>query len=101
LADTAVRPVPLSTADAYDMLRSLRGYRILQGVRGAPAADIDAVVRVISAVATLAQCSGGRLAEFEINPLIVTSDGAVAVDVLAVATEENIEEEMENHNARC
>jgi len=31
----------------------------------------------------------------------VTSDGAVAVDVLAVATEEDIEEEMESHHARC
>jgi acyl-CoA synthetase (NDP forming) len=100
LADTAVRPVPLSTADAHDMVRSLRGHRILDGARGAPAADIDAIVHVIEAVATLVQCSGDRLAELDINPLIVTSDGAVAVDVLAVATEEKTEEKTENEHAR-
>jgi hypothetical protein len=85
LADTAVRPVPLTTEDAIDMLRSLRGYGLLEGARGAPAIDIGAVIAVIEAVATLVAGSAGRLAEFDINPLIVSPSGAVAVDVLAVA----------------
>jgi acyl-CoA synthetase (NDP forming) len=99
LADTAVRPVPLSTADAHDMVRSLRGSRILDGARGAPPADIDAIVHVIEAVATLVQSSEGRLAELDINPLIVTPDGAVAVDVLAVAAEEVAAAETEKNHA--
>ena len=85
LADTAVRPVPLTEADAREMLRALRGWPVLQGVRGTPAVDVDAVVDVIVAVASLVSRCGGRLAELDINPLIVSADGAVAVDVLAAA----------------
>jgi hypothetical protein len=79
--------VPLTTEDAIEMLRSLRGYGLLEGARGAPAIDIDAVVAVIEAVATLVAGSAGRLAEFDINPLIASPSGAVAVDVLAVAAQ--------------
>jgi acyl-CoA synthetase (NDP forming) len=85
LADTAVRPVPLTTEDAIEMLRSLRGYELLEGARGAPGIDMGAVVAVIEAVAALVESSAGRLAEFDINPLIASPSGAVAVDVLAVA----------------
>jgi acyl-CoA synthetase (NDP forming) len=85
LADTAVRPLPLTDADALDMLRSLRGFNILEGVRGSSPVDVDAIVAVITAVALLMSSSDGRLAELEVNPLIVSSAGAVAVDVLAVA----------------
>ena len=87
LADTAVRPVPLTTRDAHMMLRSLRGYRLLEGARGAPAVDIDAVAAAIESVAALVGGSAGRLAELDINPLIASPSGAVAVDVLAVAAE--------------
>jgi succinyl-CoA synthetase beta subunit len=87
LADTAVRPVPLTTRDAHMMLRSLRGYRLLEGARGAPAVDVDAVAAAIESVAALVAGSAGRLAELDINPLIASPSGAVAVDVLAVAAE--------------
>jgi acyl-CoA synthetase (NDP forming) len=87
LADTAVRPVPLTAGDAHTMLRSLRGYRLLEGARGAPAVDVDAVAAAIESVAALVGSSAGRLAELDINPLIASPSGAVAVDVLAVAAE--------------
>jgi acyl-CoA synthetase (NDP forming) len=87
LADVAVRPVPLTRSDAHDMLRSLRGFPVLEGVRGAGPVDRESVVSVIEAVANLVAGAGGRLAEFEINPLIVSADGAVAVDVLAIASD--------------
>jgi acetyl-CoA synthetase len=87
LADTAVRPVPVTTKDAHMMLRSLRGYRLLEGARGAPAVDVDAVTAAIESVAALVASSAGRLAELDINPLIASPSGAVAVDVLAVAAE--------------
>jgi acyl-CoA synthetase (NDP forming) len=87
LADTAVRPVPLTTKDAHIMLRSLRGYPLLEGARGASAVNMDAVVAAIESVAALVVGSAGRLAELDINPLIASPSGAVAVDVLAVAAE--------------
>jgi hypothetical protein len=69
------------------MLRSLRGYRLLEGARGGAAVDVDAVAAAIESVAALVAASAGRLAELEINPLIASPSGAVAVDVLAVAAE--------------
>jgi hypothetical protein len=63
------------------MLRTLRSWPLLAGHRGAPPRDVsaavDAVVRVGRAVAYWPD-----LDELEINPLIVGTHGAVAVDVL-------------------
>lgn len=87
LADTAIRPLPLTNEDAWEMLRSLRGYSILEGVRGSPCLDVDGLVAAIMAVGFLMSSSGGRLAELEINPLIVSPERVAAVDVLAVAAE--------------
>jgi acetate---CoA ligase (ADP-forming) len=86
LADTSVRPLPLNDLDAMQMLKALRGYPLLEGIRGGPRLDIESVTRAVTAVASLMTSADGRLLEFEINPLIVSSAGAVAVDVLAVAT---------------
>jgi acyl-CoA synthetase (NDP forming) len=59
LGDTAVRPIPLTREDAEEMLRSLRGYRILEGVRGDPPLDVESVVQAIVAVATLLSAARG------------------------------------------
>jgi hypothetical protein len=54
---------------------------VLQGARGRPPADLAAAVNAIVAVGHLAAALGPRLAELDINPLILGSEGAVAVDV--------------------
>ncbi|MFI6326077.1 acetate--CoA ligase family protein [Nonomuraea sp. NPDC050556] len=81
LRDTALRLCPVSEPDARQMLASLRGSPLLYGYRGGPAVDVDAVVKVLLAVGG----DGGlwerlELGEFEINPLIATPSGVVAVD---------------------
>jgi acyl-CoA synthetase (NDP forming) len=85
LADTAVRPVPMTRRDAAEMLQSLRGFRIFEGVRGHSPLDASAVIDTIMAVASLVSAAQGRLVELDLNPLIVFESGAVAVDVLAIA----------------
>ena len=87
LRDTAVRPLPIDETDAREMVESLRGAAILHGARGRPAADIDALVQTILAVAKLASAAGPRLSELDLNPVIVDEKGAVAVDTLVVAGE--------------
>ena len=82
--DVAVRPLPLDTTDAREMVESLRGYALLKGARGRPPADVDALVDVIMAVARLATACGARVAELDLNPVIVNADGAVAVDSLLI-----------------
>ncbi|MFD8528636.1 acetate--CoA ligase family protein [Streptosporangium canum] len=81
MRDTAVRLCPVSEADARRMLASLRGSRLLRGYRGRPAADMDALVKLLLTIGG----AGGlwerlELGEFELNPVIATGRGAVAVD---------------------
>ncbi|WTJ96707.1 acetate--CoA ligase family protein [Streptomyces sp. NBC_01537] len=86
LRDTAVRIPPFGDATARDMLGELRGARLLDGVRGAPPADVDGLVDVILRVQRMAMELGDSLAELDINPLMVLprGQGAVALDALAV-----------------
>lgn len=86
LADTAVRVPPFSEETAHDMLGELRGHRLLEGVRGAPPADVDALVDVVMRVQRMAMELGGDLSELDINPLMVLprGQGAVALDALAI-----------------
>ena len=84
LADVAVRPLPIDRRDAEEMVRSLRGYPLLAGARGRARADVKALVDVVMAVARLASACGDRVAELDLNPVVVRSRGAVAVDSLVV-----------------
>lgn len=85
LRDVAVRPLPLDVADAREMVESLRGYALLKGARGRAPANVDALVDVVMAVARLATACGDRIAELDLNPVIVNAKGAVAVDSLVIA----------------
>ncbi|MFJ8793105.1 acetate--CoA ligase family protein [Streptomyces sp. NPDC102462] len=86
LRDTAVRVPPFGEEQARDMLGDLRGRALLDGVRGRPPADVDALVEVVLRVQRMALELGGELAELDINPLMVLpqGQGAVALDALAV-----------------
>ena len=83
-ADVSVRPVPIDRADVHEMLDALRIRPLLDGVRGAEAADIESVVDAVMGVARLAESLGDRLVELDVNPLIAGPHGAVAVDALVV-----------------
>jgi acetate---CoA ligase (ADP-forming) len=83
--DVTFRVPPFGPAEARRMVGELRGLPLLQGTRGQPAADLDAVVDAIMAVQRLAMDLAGELAELDINPLLARPDGVVALDALAVA----------------
>ncbi|AMW11137.1 pimeloyl-CoA synthetase [Streptomyces qaidamensis] len=86
LRDTAVGVPPFGEEQARDMLAGLRGRALLDGVRGRPAADLDALVEVVLRVQRMALELSDQLAELDINPLMVLpqGQGAVALDALAV-----------------
>ena len=84
LADRAVALPPVSAVQAHQMLGTLRVARLLAGVRGQPAADLDAAAAAITGLSQLAAELGGVLEALDINPLICGPDRAVAVDALAV-----------------
>ncbi|MER6130671.1 acetate--CoA ligase family protein [Streptomyces sp. NPDC001815] len=86
LRDTAVRVPPFGEDQARTMLDELRGRALLDGVRGRPPADLDALVEVVLRVQRMALELDGELSELDINPLMVLprGQGAVALDALAV-----------------
>ncbi|MFC0600437.1 acetate--CoA ligase family protein [Streptomyces palmae] len=86
LRDAAVRVPPFGEEQVRAMLGELRGRALLDGVRGAPAADVEALVEVVLRVQRMALELGDDLAELDINPLMVLprGQGAVALDALAV-----------------
>ncbi|MER7108446.1 acetate--CoA ligase family protein [Streptomyces sp. NPDC000229] len=86
LSDTAVRVPPFGEDQARAMLGELRGRALLNGVRGAPPRDVDALVEVVLRVQRMALELGDRLSELDINPLMVLErgQGAVALDAMAV-----------------
>ncbi|WP_405685477.1 acetate--CoA ligase family protein [Streptomyces sp. NBC_00057] len=86
LHDAAVRVPPFGEDQARSMLAELRGRALLEGVRGGPPVDVDALVEVVLRVQRMALELGDDLAELDINPLMVLGrgQGAVALDALAV-----------------
>ena len=91
-ADTTLALLPesggLSRDDALEMVHSLKGWRLLDGFRGRPKADVPALVDAIVAFSRLAAALGDRLITAEINPLFVMPQGkrVIAADGLAVLT---------------
>ena len=84
LDDVATSLAPVDASRATDLLRTLRTSALLDGVRGRPAVDIDAVAEQVAAITRFA-CAHPEIADFEVNPLLVTAHGAVALDARAIA----------------
>ncbi len=82
LGDTALRLTPLTDRDAHDVVRELRTFPLLDGYRGAPRVDLAALGQTLLRVSALMDAHH-EIAELECNPLVVSTEGAVAVDVRA------------------
>lgn len=89
IGDTTLRLMPspwgLSQADASCMPRELKTWPLLDGFRGRPKADIDALADAIVNFSTMVAQLGPRLIEAEINPLFVLpqGQGVIAADGVA------------------
>ena len=83
-ADRAVALPPVDCFGALRMLRRLRVWALLDGVRGQQPADLGSIVGAITGLSAMACELGDALQAFDINPLICGPGGAVAVDALAV-----------------
>ncbi len=82
LQDTVSLLLPSTSANIAEALTRLRCYPLLTGYRGKPAADLDAIVKAVLAVQSFVTAHQDRVQEIEINPLLCSPDGAVAVDAL-------------------
>jgi acyl-CoA synthetase (NDP forming) len=75
LTDVSFRLAPLTPRDADRMIREVRCFKLLQGARGRPAADIAALRDALMRVSALAIDLKDDLAELDINPLFVMPEG--------------------------
>ncbi|MBZ0122910.1 MAG: acetate--CoA ligase family protein [Roseovarius sp.] len=79
LKDVSFRALPMSRADAHEMIGEIQSSKILDGVRGAPPVDRDALVDLMMTVAELA-LAHPEIGEIDLNPVILRADGYDVVD---------------------
>ncbi|WP_072867065.1 acetate--CoA ligase family protein [Desulfofundulus thermosubterraneus] len=77
--DVSFAVAPINREEALDMIRETKSYRLLQGYRGQPPADMDALVECLLRLSQLV-IQWPEIVEMDINPLLVGPQGAVAVD---------------------
>ena len=86
LKDVAIRLLPVDEGEARRMLQELRGFKVLQGVRGQGPRDIDGLVKAMVGLSEIFAAQRNHLTDLEINPLMVRAQGrgVAAVDVRLV-----------------
>jgi acetyltransferase len=84
LQDVSFRVIPVEREDAEEMIREIKGYRVLRGIRGKPPVNIDALAETILKVSRLVADHSDIIGEVDINPLVADENGARVVDALIV-----------------
>ena len=82
--DITFRVAPFGVEEAHRMIDEIRGRAILDGVRGAPAVDIEALAKAISTLSIFAAANADTIETIDINPFLVLPKGAVALDALII-----------------
>lgn len=88
LKDVAVQVAPVSEAEATRMIRSLKMFPLLDGVRGQPIADVQAAARTVARLSEFACRHAQDVAEIDMNPILVKpeGEGVLVLDALMVPT---------------
>jgi acyl-CoA synthetase (NDP forming) len=86
LRDVTFRIAPFGLEEARAMIGELRGKAILEGARGKPPGDLDALAETLSKLSLFAAAQKGQFSSIDINPLLVRpkGKGVVALDALIV-----------------
>jgi acyl-CoA synthetase (NDP forming) len=79
LKDVAFRIAPLEERDAREMIHEIKGYSVLDGYRGFPPADQDAIVHVLLSASRLVM-ENPQIEQMDLNPTIVYEHGAMVAD---------------------
>jgi succinyl-CoA synthetase beta subunit len=83
IKDVAVRLLPVSEKEARAMLKELKGYKVLEGVRGQPPRDTAALVKAMVGLSDIFLIYRDHLSDLEFNPIMLRAEGQglAAVDV--------------------
>lgn len=83
LKDVSFRIVPIQKIDATEMIKEIKAYKMLEGVRGMPPADQEMLVKILMATSKmLEECP--EIKELDMNPIIVYEKGARVVDARVI-----------------
>ena len=82
----ALRFPPLDQSDARAMLKEIKGAKLLEGYRGAPPCDVEALIETLVAFGRMVAATDGQYDAIDINPLMAfeTGKGVMALDALIV-----------------
>ncbi|WP_144292182.1 acetate--CoA ligase family protein [Rhodoligotrophos appendicifer] len=89
--DFTLRPAPVDMATAREMIAEIKGLAIIGGYRALPKGDVEGLAATIAAVSQLALVEAPRIAEAEINPVLIRAEGrgVVALDAFIAVTGEH------------
>jgi acyl-CoA synthetase (NDP forming) len=79
LKDVSFRVAPLAQEDINEMIKEIKGYKILTGIRGQKPKDIDAIKDILAKLSEIA-IDNPEIKEIDLNPVIVHKKGASIVD---------------------
>ncbi len=84
LKDVTYRVAPFGLDEAHRMIREVKGFAMLEGVRGQAPADLDALAEALVRLSVFAHDNRDTVDSIDVNPFLVLEKGAVAVDALIV-----------------
>jgi len=86
LGDVVFRLAPFGLDEARRMIREIKGFKLLEGVRGAPPADLEALAEALVRLSVLAAAEEARIESIDVNPFLVLPEGqgALALDAVIV-----------------
>jgi len=84
LEDVTFRAAPFDVAEARRMIREIKSYQILQGVRGQPPGDVEALAQALADLSIFTAARGGRIESLDLNPVLVLpmGQGTMALDAV-------------------
>ena len=89
--DVAFRVAPIDRIDARNLIHSLKGSRILEGTRGKPTADIEALAKMLVNVSNLVT-EHNAISQLDLNPVMAYSNSVCAVDFKIILNKKAKEE---------
>jgi acyl-CoA synthetase (NDP forming) len=92
LKDVSFRVIPVTKKDASDMIKEIKGYKLLQGFRGQPAVDIKALEDLLVKVSEFVQANP-QIKELDLNPVFAYPEGMIAVDA-RIIVEDNFQTDL-------
>lgn len=93
LGDVRLAPAPLGTAEARALIEGIRCAALLRGPRGHPPADVGRLAELLCALGAFLRAHAGRVAEVDLNPIVLAPGGPRVLDALIVLGESPTEAE--------